>query len=180
VAHCRFGSVPVRPKSPIAILIPAGGRPDRFHGGAVSEAVRPREDWAHFDVWAWRKGKYGRPEGGARPGFRAVWAMLAARYSPEAGTIPDLPTGGWFATRAAQDQRGRYCLDSACMAVLTIGEGPCRGRSVLSRASSRRLMRRAETGDGFEAIQVGLRAWVHCSSMIGRWRGRKKLRVIGG
>ena len=36
--------------------------------------------WMHLDVWAWRKGKYGRPEGGAACGLRACWAMLEKRY----------------------------------------------------------------------------------------------------
>ncbi|HAE94671.1 MAG TPA: leucyl aminopeptidase, partial [Hyphomonas atlantica] len=36
--------------------------------------------WMHFDVWAWRLGKYGRPEGGAPCGLRAAWAMLQSRY----------------------------------------------------------------------------------------------------
>lgn len=37
--------------------------------------------WVHLDVWAWRKAKYGRPEGGAACGLRACWAMLQARYN---------------------------------------------------------------------------------------------------
>jgi len=36
--------------------------------------------WAHFDVWAWRPARYGRPAGAAANGVRAVWAMLKAKY----------------------------------------------------------------------------------------------------
>ena len=36
--------------------------------------------WIHFDIWAWRDEKYGRPNGGAACGLRAVWAMLKDRY----------------------------------------------------------------------------------------------------
>ena len=69
-------------KSPIADLVNSGGR----QAGSITAALFLKQfvtakSWAHFDVWAWRKGKYGRPEGGAPTGFRAVWAMLAARYS---------------------------------------------------------------------------------------------------
>ena len=69
-------------KSPIADLVNSGGR----QAGSITAALFLKQfvtakSWAHFDVWAWRKSKYGRPEGGAPTGFRAVWAMLAARYS---------------------------------------------------------------------------------------------------
>jgi len=37
--------------------------------------------WAHFDVWAWRPAKFGRPAGAAANGLRAVWSMLKTRYS---------------------------------------------------------------------------------------------------
>jgi len=36
--------------------------------------------WAHFDIWAWRPARYGRPAGAAACGLRAVWAMLKKRY----------------------------------------------------------------------------------------------------
>ncbi|MEL6956815.1 MAG: leucyl aminopeptidase family protein, partial [Pseudomonadota bacterium] len=59
----------------------AGGR----MAGSITAAVylshfvdAPR--WLHFDIWAWREGKYGRPAGGAATGLRASWAMLKARY----------------------------------------------------------------------------------------------------
>ena len=39
------------------------------------------KSWTHLDVWAWRLGKYGRPEGAAACGLRAVWQMLQDRYS---------------------------------------------------------------------------------------------------
>ncbi|KCZ92773.1 leucyl aminopeptidase family protein [Hyphomonas johnsonii] len=69
-------------KSPIADLVNSGGR----FAGSITAALFLKQfvsarSWAHFDVWAWRKGKYGRPEGGAACGLRAVWAMLQTRYS---------------------------------------------------------------------------------------------------
>lgn len=36
--------------------------------------------WAHFDIWAWRPARYGRPAGAAACGLRAVWRMLKKRY----------------------------------------------------------------------------------------------------
>lgn len=36
--------------------------------------------WAHFDVWGWRLGKYGRPEGGAAFALRAVFKYLKQKY----------------------------------------------------------------------------------------------------
>ncbi len=36
--------------------------------------------WAHFDVWAWRPPRYGRPAGATANGLRAVWGMLKARF----------------------------------------------------------------------------------------------------
>ncbi|WP_439619861.1 leucyl aminopeptidase family protein [Hyphomonas sp.] len=69
-------------KSPIADLVNSGGR----QAGSITAALFLKQfvsarSWAHLDVWAWRKGKYGRPEGGAPTGLRAVWTMLKARYS---------------------------------------------------------------------------------------------------
>ncbi len=68
-------------KSPIADLVNSGGG----FGGSITAALFLKQfvdakSWAHFDVWAWRKGKYGRPEGAAACGLRAVWAMLQKRY----------------------------------------------------------------------------------------------------
>ncbi|KCZ84416.1 cytosol aminopeptidase [Hyphomonas adhaerens MHS-3] len=68
-------------KSPIADLVNSGGG----FGGSITAALFLKQfvdakSWAHFDVWAWRKGKYGRPEGAAACGLRAVWAMLQTRY----------------------------------------------------------------------------------------------------
>ena len=39
------------------------------------------ERWVHLDVWGWRQSKYGRPEGAAACGLRAVWTMLRTRYA---------------------------------------------------------------------------------------------------
>lgn len=68
-------------KSPVADLVNSGGS----FGGSITAAVFLKQfveakSWAHFDIWAWRKSKYGRPEGGAACGLRAVWSMLEARY----------------------------------------------------------------------------------------------------
>ncbi len=68
-------------KSPIADLVNSGSS----FGGSITAALFLKQfvdakSWAHFDVWAWRKGKYGRPEGAAACGLRAVWAMLQTRY----------------------------------------------------------------------------------------------------
>ncbi|MEO0815899.1 MAG: leucyl aminopeptidase family protein [Pseudomonadota bacterium] len=67
--------------SSIADISNAGGR----MGGSITAAVYlsrfvdvPR--WMHFDIWAWRESKYGRPAGGAATGLRASWSMLQARY----------------------------------------------------------------------------------------------------
>lgn len=68
-------------KSPIADLVNSGGRfAGSITAGLFLKQFVDAPSWAHFDVWAWRKGKYGRPEGGAPCGLRAVWAMLQARY----------------------------------------------------------------------------------------------------
>ncbi len=69
-------------KSPIADLVNSGGR----FAGSITAALFLKQfvdapSWAHFDVWAWRLGKYGRPEGAAPCGLRAIWAMLQGRFS---------------------------------------------------------------------------------------------------
>ena len=68
-------------KSPIADLVNSGGG----FGGSITAGLFLKQfvdakSWAHLDVWAWRKAKYGRPEGAAACGLRAVWAMLQKRY----------------------------------------------------------------------------------------------------
>ena len=68
-------------KSPIADLVNSGSG----FGGSITAALFLKQfvdakSWAHFDVWAWRKAKYGRPEGAAACGLRAVWTMLQKRY----------------------------------------------------------------------------------------------------
>ncbi|WP_375208712.1 M17 family metallopeptidase [Hyphomonas jannaschiana] len=68
-------------KSPIADLVNSGSS----FGGSITAGLFLKQfvdakSWAHFDVWAWRKGKYGRPEGAAACGLRAVWSMLQKRY----------------------------------------------------------------------------------------------------
>ncbi len=57
--------------SPFAGCITAALFLDRFVDGP---------SWAHFDVWGWRQGKYGRPEGGAAMALRAVLKTLQTRY----------------------------------------------------------------------------------------------------
>ena len=69
-------------KSPVADLVNSASS---GFAGSITAALFLKQfvdakSWAHFDVWAWRKGKYGRPEGAAACGLRAVWAMLQARY----------------------------------------------------------------------------------------------------
>jgi leucyl aminopeptidase len=68
-------------KSPIADLVNSGSS----FGGSITAGLFLKQfvdakSWAHFDVWAWRKTKYGRPEGAAACGLRAVWTMLQKRY----------------------------------------------------------------------------------------------------
>ena len=69
-------------KSPIADLKNTGDGP---LAGSITAALFlkrfvDRESWVHFDIWAWRNAKYGRPLGAAVNGLRASWAMLEARY----------------------------------------------------------------------------------------------------
>jgi leucyl aminopeptidase len=69
-------------KSPIADLKNLGDGP---MGGSITAALFLKAfvsapTWAHFDIWAWRPGRYGRPAGAAACGLRAVWTMLKARY----------------------------------------------------------------------------------------------------
>jgi leucyl aminopeptidase len=54
-------------------------------GGSITAALFLKAfvsapSWAHFDIWAWRPGRYGRPAGAAACGLRAVWSMLKTRY----------------------------------------------------------------------------------------------------
>ena len=68
-------------KSPVADLVNSGGS----FAGSITAAVFLKQfvsakSWAHFDIWAWRKSKYGRPDGGAPCSLRAVWSMLETRY----------------------------------------------------------------------------------------------------
>jgi leucyl aminopeptidase len=70
-------------KSPIADMKNTGDGP---MGGSITAALFLKAfvnapSWAHFDIWAWRPARYGRPAGAAACGFRAVWAMLKARYA---------------------------------------------------------------------------------------------------
>lgn len=69
-------------KSDIADIQNAGGA----FAGSITAAVFLKqfveaERWVHLDVWAWRLGKYGRPEGAAACGLRAIWTMLRTRYA---------------------------------------------------------------------------------------------------
>ena len=68
--------------SSIADICNSGGR----MAGSITAAVYlsqfvETERWVHFDIWAWREGRYGRPAGGAATGLRAVWTMLQSRYA---------------------------------------------------------------------------------------------------
>ncbi|MEO1028841.1 MAG: leucyl aminopeptidase family protein [Pseudomonadota bacterium] len=68
--------------SPIADIVNAGGP----QAGSITAAiflkqfVEDDQAWMHFDIWAWRLAKYGRPEGAAACGLRAVFKMLQSRY----------------------------------------------------------------------------------------------------
>ena len=69
-------------KSPIADMKNLGDGP---MGGSITAALFLKAfvnspTWAHFDIWAWRPARYGRPAGAAACGLRAVWAMLKKRY----------------------------------------------------------------------------------------------------
>lgn len=70
-------------KSPIADMKNTGDGP---MGGSITAALFLKafvnaSSWAHFDIWAWRPARYGRPAGAAACGLRAVWAMLKSRYA---------------------------------------------------------------------------------------------------
>ena len=68
-------------KSSIADMQNAGGR----MAGSITAAIFMKqfvdtENWMHFDVWAWRTAKYGRPAGAAACGLRSVWQWMQTRY----------------------------------------------------------------------------------------------------
>jgi len=70
-------------KSPIADLKNLGDGP---MGGSITAALFLKSfvtapSWAHFDIWAWRPARYGRPAGAAACGLRAVWSTLKGRYA---------------------------------------------------------------------------------------------------
>lgn len=70
-------------KSPIADMKNLG---DGAMAGSITAALFLKAfvdapSWAHFDVWAWRQAKYGRPAGAAANGLRAAWQVLKRRYS---------------------------------------------------------------------------------------------------
>ncbi len=69
-------------KSPIADLKNLGDGP---MGGSITAALFLKQfvnapSWAHFDIWAWRPARCGRPAGAAACGLRAVWSMLRKKY----------------------------------------------------------------------------------------------------
>lgn len=69
-------------KSSIADMQNSGGR----MAGSITAAIFLKqfvdtENWMHFDVWAWRNAKYGRPAGAAACGLRSVWEWMQTRYS---------------------------------------------------------------------------------------------------
>ena len=76
-------------KSSIADINNAG---EGGMAGAVTAAlflqkfVAPETEWAHIDTFAWRSAAVpGRPKGGEALGLRAVFAMLARRFSTVSG-----------------------------------------------------------------------------------------------
>ena len=69
-------------KSDIADIQNAGGSfAGSITAGVFLKQFVDAERWVHLDVWGWRKSKYGRPEGGAACGLRAMWTMLRTRYA---------------------------------------------------------------------------------------------------
>lgn len=69
-------------KSSVADIQNSGGR----FAGSITAAIFLKQfvdarRWVHLDVWGWRTAKYGRPEGAAACGLRAIWAMLRTRYA---------------------------------------------------------------------------------------------------
>ncbi|QYI99367.1 leucyl aminopeptidase family protein [Thalassovita mediterranea] len=69
-------------KSSVADIQNSGGS----FAGSITAAIFLKQfvdarRWVHLDVWGWRVSKYGRPEGGAACGLRAIWAMLRTRYA---------------------------------------------------------------------------------------------------
>ena len=69
-------------RSPIADMKNLGDGP---MGGSITAALFLKAfvsapSWAHFDIWAWRPARYGRPAGAAACGLRAVWGVLRKRY----------------------------------------------------------------------------------------------------
>ncbi len=69
-------------RSPIADMKNLGDGP---MGGSITAALFLKAfvsapSWAHFDIWAWRPPRYGRPAGAAACGLRAVWSVLRQRY----------------------------------------------------------------------------------------------------
>ncbi len=70
-------------KSPVADLVNGASSP---FAGTITAALFLQEfvdvkSWVHFDVWGWRNAQYGRPEGGATFGLRAVMSYLTQKYS---------------------------------------------------------------------------------------------------
>lgn len=68
-------------KSHVADTANSGGQ----FAGSITAALFLQKfvdtsSWIHFDIWAWRDKKYGRPNGGAACGLRAVWDLLKDRY----------------------------------------------------------------------------------------------------
>ncbi|WP_018148278.1 leucyl aminopeptidase family protein [Henriciella marina] len=69
-------------KSSVADIQNSGGR----FAGSITAAIFLKQfvearRWVHLDVWGWRQSKFGRPEGAAACGLRAIWAMLRTRYA---------------------------------------------------------------------------------------------------
>ncbi|MEM6625472.1 MAG: leucyl aminopeptidase family protein [Pseudomonadota bacterium] len=68
--------------SPIADLKNLGDGP---LGGSIMAALFLKNfvvapAWVHWDVWAWRPAKFGRPQGAVANGLRAMHRMLKRRY----------------------------------------------------------------------------------------------------
>lgn len=70
-------------KSSVCELVNSGGP----MAGSVTAALFLQhfvsmKSWLHFDIWAWRQARYGRPAGAAACGLRASWDLLKLRFTP--------------------------------------------------------------------------------------------------
>ena len=69
-------------KSSIADCVnSAGGMAGSITAALFLQKFVETQNWVHWDVWAWRKAKYGNPEGAAACGLRAMFEVIKTRYT---------------------------------------------------------------------------------------------------